>query len=144
MKSVASADELTLERVFVSLPSKPHARRVALVVMYRDAVNFEVQRLAGRLASGYQVFHNLLLAVDHDPVTRQLLQIEPVAAAREVQVETSMRQALPHHAGADASLVQDVHALVLEYTSPDTVFDVVPALRFQHNAFNAVLMQQMS
>src|SRR5262249_33226440 len=100
--------------------------------------------LTYRLPRGNQVLHDLLLPVNHDRATRQLLKIDPVPATCKVQKDALMKQTLLHHARADARIVQDLDALVLEYSSPHAVFDVVPALGLQDYGLYPVLMKEMS
>src|SRR5262245_44780886 len=109
-----------------------------------NGVNLEVQRLARGQPSGNQVFHDLLLPVDRDSATGQLLKIQSMSGTGKVKAETLMLQAFLHQARADAGLIQDVHALMLKDTGPYTFFHVVLVLRFQHHAFDAMLMQEVS
>src|SRR5262249_13670699 len=112
-------------------------------VVYGDGVDLEIQGLARGQASGNQVLHDLLLAVDHDCAARQLLEVDPVAEPGKVKVNTPMRQPLLHHARAHAGIVEHGDALMLENSCPHTVFDVVPTFCFQDDGLDTVLMQEV-
>jgi hypothetical protein len=111
--------------------------------MYRHGFNFEIQRLARREPGRDQIPDHFLLPIDHDAVARQLLEVDPVAAAGKVQKQTVMKQSFRHHPCTDTRLVQDVDTLVLEHAGTHAIFNVVTTFGFQHGALDAVLMQEV-
>jgi hypothetical protein len=54
-----------------------------------------------------------------------------------------MMQSFGHHACTDTRLIQDIDTLVLEHSSAYAIFHVVPAFRFQNDALDAMLMQEV-
>src|SRR5262249_14936979 len=140
MKPVAASDEVAFERAFLSPQPKAHPRRIGVEVVDGDCVNLKVQGLACGQSSSNQVFDHLLLPVDHDSATGQLLKVQSMSATGEVEAEALVLQALFHHARTDAGPVKDIHALVLEDAGPYAFFHVVLALGFQHDAFDTMLM----
>src|SRR5213075_2388302 len=57
----------------------------------------EVQRKTGREPRGDQVLHDLRLALDHDPASDELLEIEMVALAVELEIDAAVRDPLAVH-----------------------------------------------
>ena len=59
------------------------------------------------------------------------------------QLDAMVLQALLLHALAQARSVQQVDAALLQYPSPDPIFDVAPAAAFEDDGFDVAQMQQM-
>ncbi len=111
--------------------------------MQRHLAHFEAQVAAGRHARGHQVDDDFVLRVDRDRVAGQFLQVDAVALAAEGQFEAVVQRPFAPHALADAGLVQDIHAALLEHAGADGRLDVGAAARFQHDRFDALQVQQV-
>ena len=84
-----------------------------------------------------------MLAVDHDLLAGQSLQLDPVVGARESQVDARMHHALTVHAIADARGPQGVGTLMLQHAGTDPVLDVLPAAALQDHGVDPVGGQQV-
>ena len=109
----------------------------------------DVRRLEQDLPAGgkphrNQVLDHFLLTVDRDRTPAgQRRKVDAVSLATEAQFDAAVNQALPAHALADARLVEQVHAALLEHAGAYAVLDVVATAVFDDDRLDAVPMQQM-
>src|SRR5262249_54442728 len=90
-----------------------------------------------------QVLHDLRLAVDHDRLARQRLEVEVVPLAGELQVDAAVDDSLPLHALADARVAEEAGGSLLEHPRADPRLDVLATAVLEHDRVDAFQVEQV-
>ena len=99
VEAVAPCDDVAGELDLGACVDVPQTRPVRGHVVQRHLPDFEVQRSLRLEPGGDQVPHDLLLAVDGDVPAGERGQVDPVARAAELELQSVVRQALLRGAG---------------------------------------------
>src|SRR5205823_11502465 len=118
-------------------------RPLALGSFHALRLDLETQLAAGRQAGRDQVLHHLLLAVDHDPPPGQVDEVDPVAAASELEVDALVDQALAIHPLPGAAPAQELDRALLEDAGPYPALDVLATAALQDDRLDPRPMQQV-
>ena len=94
-------------------------------------------------ARGNQVLHHFLLRVHHDRFPGQILKINAVTGSTEAQLYPSVKEPLTLHAFSDSRFPQHIDRALFEYPRADTTLYIFTRMTFQHDALNALQVQQM-
>src|SRR5579883_215617 len=142
VKSVAAGDEVARDFVFGVLTGVADPR---LRVKFGDVQGLGLKEngLAIANAGANQVLHHLLLAVDGDRFTDEMLKIDAVPLAAETQLHPFVLQAFAFHPGANTGFAQHVHSALFQDTGAHAAFDVLPGMTLQHHAFDSLQVEQM-
>ena len=98
-------------------------------------------RLDARLV---EILDDLVLPVERDrPPAGELLEVDPMVAARPAQLDAVVHGALGVHAIADAGLAQELRDVVLENACADGRLDRLAAARVQHDGVDPLERQQV-
>ena len=143
VEPVATGDHVALELVRDALVQVADARPLGIQVVHRDVSRLEQERPFRREASGDEVLHDFLLAVDRDAPAREVGERDPVPAPLEAQLDPVMNDALAVQALGHAHLGQQVDGSLLEHARPDALLDVLAAARLEDDGVDALQVQQV-
>ena len=122
----------------------PDQRTLALEVVHRDVRHLEVERPTRLEAKADEVLDDLGLAVDHDrPPAGEVAERDPVALARELQLDAVVDEALALEALSGARLDQEVDDALLEHARAHA-FDVLAAPVFEDHRVDALEVQEVA
>ena len=96
----------------------------------------------GVVEGGVQVLGDLGLAVDHDRLAGEALEVDPHVAAGEAEADPVVDGALAVHALADARGPQRLDGAPLEHPGADAGQDVPPGLPLEDHRVDAGQLQQ--
>src|SRR3954452_829268 len=119
------------------------SRPLRIEVAHGDVVDFEVKRAVVLQPGCYQVLHDLLLAVDPDRATRQLLHVDAVRPLGRTQVNPAVVHALTLQPLADAGLDHQVDGVLFEQPGAHTLLEVVAVARLQDHRLDALAVEQV-
>ena len=111
--------------------------------MNRDVLSLKHNLGTCSKPSRDQVFHNLLLRIDCDSMSRQGFEIDAMPLFSETNLHAVMNQAFPLHSVAYTHFCQKVDRTLLQDSSSHSLLTVLPAPRFDHNRINPFSVQQM-
>ena len=112
--------------------------------MQGDIIGRVDRRRAGCRAAVHQVLGDLGLAVDHDGLAGQLLEVDAVAHAFDADLRPVMHEALAVHAGADAGLVDQIDRDLLDHAGADAAQHVLAGVPLEDDVVDAVLVEQLA
>jgi hypothetical protein len=120
------------------------SRLGAVEVVDADLVDLEEDLASGGETRIDEVFLDFVLGVDDDRFSAgQVLKIDAMAAARELQFDAAVDQALRPHALAYADFGEQVGGALLENSGAHTLFYIGPALGFQDYRFDAIQIKDV-
>ena len=143
MIAVATGDEIALDLVPLAMVRVANARPAAVEIADGDVLRFPDEAAARGATRIGQVLLDLGLPIDHEPAAGKSLQIDAVRAAVVCELDAVVRQALAHHPGPDAGLVQQIDRAPLEQSSAYARLDVLARLALEHDGFDAAGVQQL-
>ena len=144
MKPVASRNKIALKYFRRPVFFKPNRRLFTLQPLHTHISRLKNNFSARVQPRRNQILDHFVLGVDHHALAaRQIRKIDAVPASAKSQLYAVVHQSLPHHPLAQAKLVQQVHGSLFQHTCPHSLFDVLPRLRFQHDAPYSRPLQQV-
>jgi hypothetical protein len=112
--------------------------------VYLDVFDIEENATSGSQSRFDQVLQDLVLCIDHNRLAAgEGLEINAVAAAGKLQLDSMMHQALLHHSLANTGLIQEIDRTLLKYAGTHTFFDIASAASFEDDGFNVLKLQQV-
>ena len=144
MEAVAAGDEVARDLVARAVLLVADARPRAVEVVHRDVRRLVHRRQVGGAARLHQIARQLGLAVDHHALAAgQALHVDAVAPAAPEHLEAAVHEPLAVHARADADLVQEVDAHLLEHAGADAAEHVLAGLPLEDHRVDAGLRQEL-
>ena len=142
VEAVASRDRVAHELVLGAPVGERDPRRVGLDVVELHVGDLEPHIPAAVEQRRDQVLDDLLLPVDRDVPAGQRGHVDVVVASVVAQVHAGVLEPLAVQALGDAEVAQQVHGVLLEQPGADSLLDVLPVARLQHDAVDALALQQ--
>ena len=144
MEAVAAGDEVAGDLVARAVLVVADARAVHVEVVNRHVRGLVHGRQVGRAARIHQIARQLGLAVDHHALAaRQAFHVDAVAPTAPEHLETAVDQTLAMHARADADVVQEIDAHLLENAGADAAEHVLAGLALDDHGVDARLGQEL-
>ena len=145
MEPVAARDHVALELLVAALVPVPDQRTLGLEVVHRDVRDLEVEGQTRLEAKADQVLDELGLAVDHDraPVG-EVAQRDPVALARELELDPVVDEPLALQPLARACLHEEVDDRLLDHPGADARLDVLAAAVFEDHRLDALELEEVA
>src|SRR4029077_1275188 len=145
MKAVATRDHVAGERVLAVALAVADRPPVAIEPVEADDFGLEFDRCAIRDTRRDQILHDLLLAVDrHHLAGDQLgeMHVNELAAA-EADVDRLVDHAFAPQPPVEPELGHQVDGALLQHAGAHAVLHVGAAARFEHDAVDALAVEQM-
>jgi hypothetical protein len=112
--------------------------------VHADGFGFEEDLSTRVEPGGYEILHDLVLAVHRDrPPAGELVHIDAVALPAETQFDPVVDHPFLLHPITDTRVGQHVNRVLLEHARPDSVFDVVAAAVLEHDRLDALKVQEV-
>jgi hypothetical protein len=144
VEAVASGDEVALKLSRRSFFAKLNRRHGAIEIVHADILGLENDLTAGGDARGDQILDDFMLSVNCDGLAAgQLAQIDAMSASAEAQLDSVMSKAFTLHPLADAGFDQQIDGALLKQAGADSLLDVLPAARLEHDGLDALKVEQM-
>ncbi len=119
-------------------------RMVTVEVPHGDVGDLEMDDAAIGEASRDDVLHRFLLAIDGDLLAAgQRGEVDAMAASLEADLDAGMNLPLAPHSLAEAGLVEQVDAALLEYAGAHAVLDIVAAAVLQDDRRDPLPRQEV-
>ena len=143
METVASADEVTIDRLVRASTTEVDFRRLAVDAFETDVINLE-EHLASRGNAGADhVLHRFLLPVDRDRASGQFVHVDAMASMTEAQFDAVMDQTLAAHPLAESSLIEQIDGALFEDPGPHALLAMPPASGLKDNRVNPFQMKEV-
>src|SRR5713226_4609963 len=144
MKPVASSNKIAEKLLRHAILPEVNAGFRSCKIVNAKVIHLEYDLPLRGQACCDQVLDDFVLGIDRNAFAAcQFLEINAMPATVESQFNSVMNQALPPHALADASFIEQIHGSLFEQTRADTFFNVVSSSGFQHDGLNTPQMQKM-
>ena len=145
MEPVAARDHVALELLVAAPVPVPDQRTLGLEVVQRHVRDLEVEGQTRLEAKADQVLDELGLAVDHDrPPVGEVAQRDPVAFARELELDPVVDEPLPLQALTSACLHEEVDDRLLDDPCTDARLDVLAAPVFEDHRVDALALEEVA
>ena len=142
VEAVASRDRVAHELVLGAPVGERDPRRVGLDLVELHVGDLEPHILAAVEQRRDQVLDDLLLPVDRDVPAGERGHVDVVVVSVVAEVDARVLDALAVQALGDAEVAQQVHGVLLDQPGPDSLLDVLAVARLQHDAVDALALQQ--
>src|SRR5688572_17187902 len=144
VKAVATDDEVATE--FVRAAVLEVADRGMRAVI---GLGLHVQRLVVRYAANgrarlHQVARHLGLAINHDALADQIMEIDAMAPAANAEFDAVMDQAFAMHAGAAARFIDQSHRALFKHPGTYAAQHMLAGMAFQDDIVDTGLQQQLA
>ena len=128
MEAVTAGDEIAFELLVPALVTKPHQRAGRVHAEECHVPDLVPGGRADRGARGHEIVHHPLLAVDPDGAAGQVLEVDPVTAAPEPQLDAMVDEPLPVQPLGQTGCTQQLHGPLFQDARAHALQDVLPAL----------------
>ena len=142
MEAVAAGDEVAGDLALEAVRAVADRGALADQVVDGNVPCLEDDDAARSEMRRREVLHHLLLAVDNDPLAREVGEVDPVCPPSELELDTVMDEPFPVHPLADAGLPQDLDRAVLQHAGPDAPLDPGAALALDDDRVDAGEVEQ--
>src|SRR5690606_2378589 len=136
MRAVASGNEVAVDAMLDTILLVGQVWPVAVEIVRLHVAVFIDRGAAGLRPPIHQVACHFGLAVDHDTLADEAVEIDAVVAARKCQVETVMRQAFTVHALAGTRLVEKLGHAFFEHAGAYAAKHIVLAYSFNDDGID--------
>ena len=143
VETVATGDEIAGERLVDAVVLEVNDRRVRIDTLERVSFRLEQNLAAGREPHGDHVLDAFLLAVDRHPPAGERIHVDAAQFAVEARIDAVVDEALALHAGAEARRIDEIDRRLFEKTRAHAMLDIMAALRFEDDQFDAGEMQEV-
>ena len=144
MEAVAAGDVIAVDPAGLTILLIGHVWAVRREVVQCDVARFVDDLAAGRIACGIEVFGDRGLAVSHHRLARVFFRVDEESRPfLPGDGRSVVGMALAIHAPAEADGAQEVDRARLQNAGANPLQDIRPALPFQHDAVDAVEMENM-
>ena len=142
MEAVAADDEVGVQALLGAAVAVAQMRAVAVEAVRLHVLGLVDGGAAGLAAVVHEVARDLGLAVDHDLLAGQRVQVDAQPALAEGHLEAVVRQALRVQPRGHAGFAQQVHRHLLQHAGADAAEHVLGAALLEHDVVDAGAVQQ--
>ena len=143
VEAVAARDHVALDLLPRPLVGERQQRPLGLEVGDGHAGDLEQQRPARLQPRLDQILDDLGLAVDDDRLAHQLLEVDPVPLAVELDPDPRVDLPVALHPPAHTGLDEQVGGPLLEHARADPRLDVLAAPVLDHDGVDALQVEQV-